>query len=733
MNLNKNNQQILIVDDTIKNLQVLGTILKNEGYQISVAQDGRRALDSVAADTPDLILLDVMMPELDGYETCQCLKSSEKTRNIPVIFLTAKVEHEEIVKGFDHGAVDYVTKPFNSMELLKRVDTHLKIRSLQRQLQRKNASLAQELQVAQKLFEEACERIDGPLLGSGETICKLRESIESIGYNSDPVLLIGSPGSGEEAVARAIHRKSCRHQPAFIYVNCRQYKWESPEELFDVNPTSDHESTTSVYSLFQLADGGTLYLEAVNELTDSLQRQLADAIQELTDRRTTGKYTSPDIRIVAFIPWDLTVTPKVSLFSTRLYSILMEQIITIPRLDQRLEDIPDLVDHYIDKYAKRIGKNVDRLSTESLQRIQDYGWPGNIRELQNVLEHALAVSTRQIIEISEDLLEEGQRIDRYRLLDKLGEGGMGEVWKAKHQMLARPVAIKLIRAAKLIKKSERDLASKRFEREAQSISKLQSPNTIRLFDYGVTGTGEFYYVMELLSGMDLDSMINRFGPLNPERVVMFLRQVCHSLSEAHNAGIIHRDVKLQNLFVCKLGSEYDFLKVLDFGIAKISKEEEDTEITKNGIAPGSPITMAPEIISSSTSFDVRSDIYSLGCVAYKILTGKHVFNAKNSMEMFKHHLRSEPIPPSSVIDVEIPTDLEKIILQCLEKAPENRPKSMTVLRELLGNIVFATPWTQARAQKWWNNVPLVDAPGNQRSKKSGLHLETTETTKTNPW
>ncbi len=726
MNLDNENQQILIVDDTIKNVQVLGAILKKEGFQISVAQDGRQALDSVATDAPDLILLDVMMPELDGYETCQCLKNSEKTKDIPVIFLTAKAEHEEIVKGFDYGAVDYVTKPFNAKELIRRVETHLKIRILQKDLHRQNAALAHEIQVTQQLFNEACERIDGPLLGNGDAVSSLHESIKSLAKTNEPVLLAGPPGSGEEAVARAIHRASRRHHPAFIYINCQHYKWGGPENLFSVDSANKPESTTATaYSLFELADGGTLYLEGVNELTKELQLQLTNAMEELKNRRLAG--CGPDVRIIAYISWELSANPKISLFSTQLHALLTAQILSIPPLKERLEDIPDLIDYYVREYAKRIGKIVECVSDESMRRVLAYSWPGNIRELQNILEHVVASSSEPVIEISEHFFDEGQRIDRYRLLEKLGHGGMGEVWTAKHQLLTRPVAIKLINTTILSNKNTRDNSNKRFEREAKATARLQSPHTITLFDYGMTETGEFYYVMELLSGMDLDSMINRFGALKPERAVMFLQQACRSLSEAHEAGIFHRDIKPHNLFVCKLGEQYDFLKVLDFGVVKVNKEDENVKITAPGIILGSVITMAPETISDLRCADSRSDIYSLGCVAYKIMTGKHVFTARDSAEMLSHHLQTTAYPPSKATSRKIPPELDQIILQCLEKDPERRPESADALWHMLSNVHFENPWNQSRAQQWWHD--FVPTMGIEASDNEDLNLAQSTTEK----
>ena len=316
------------------------------------------------------------------------------------------------------------------------------------------------------------------------------------------------------------------------------------------------------------------------------------------------------------------------------------------------------------------------------------------------MERSISVCTKPVLEIDEEFFTGALRVDKYRLISKLGAGGMGEVWKARHRLLARPAAIKLIRADCTNKEEEKHLLLQRFQREAQVIAELQSPNTIKLYDYGVT-EGQFYYVMELLEGMDLKYLVTEFGPFPSERVVMLLKQACRSLMEAHEIEVIHRDIKGQNLFVCKLGIEYDFLKVLDFGIAKYrGKQEDDLELTQSGHIIGSPQCMAPELATGSKKCDERSDIYALGCVAYWMLTGKDVFSATNIMTLLMLHVSKIPAPPSS-IEVDIHEDLEKIVLSCLEKNPENRPQSVSELYQSLDAIHFESPWTQAEAKKWW--------------------------------
>ena len=292
-------------------------------------------------------------------------------------------------------------------------------------------------------------------------------------------------------------------------------------------------------------------------------------------------------------------------------------------------------------------------------------------------------------------------LDRYRLVEKLGSGGMGEVWLAKHQLLARPAAVKVIRPEALGNVEQRGSIIQRFQREAQTTATLSSPNTVRLYDFGVSETGSFYFVMELLNGTNLESMVERFGPLPPERVVMLLRQSCRSLSEAHAAGLVHRDIKPANLFVCQMGREYDFLKVLDFGVVKRTVSDEETVLTGQGGISGTPAYMAPEAILGGQEVDGRADLYALGCVAYWMLTGMLVFESDNPVRMMMDHANKKPEPPSRVAEVSIPKSLDELVLACLEKSPENRPGSADLVWQMLGQVELGEPWTQEHAESWW--------------------------------
>jgi tRNA A-37 threonylcarbamoyl transferase component Bud32 len=291
----------------------------------------------------------------------------------------------------------------------------------------------------------------------------------------------------------------------------------------------------------------------------------------------------------------------------------------------------------------------------------------------------------------------------YRLGKLLGRGGMGEVYLATHRMLARPAAIKLLRPEMLAGGDETaaQLAITRFKREAEAAAKLRSPHTVELYDFGVTEDRTLYFVMELLEGLDLETLVQQHGPLAPARVIHVLRQVCESLEEAHESGLIHRDIKPANLHLGRLGLEYDFTKVLDFGLVKslAGGSSEHSLATAAGLTPGTPAYMAPEM-GDEHKVDGRADLYSLGCVGYYLLTGSLVFEAGNALQMYARHLTETPASPSSRTRVPLPQGLDQVILACLAKKPEHRPRTAAELARSLAAIQIE-PWTQEQARQWW--------------------------------
>jgi eukaryotic-like serine/threonine-protein kinase len=302
-------------------------------------------------------------------------------------------------------------------------------------------------------------------------------------------------------------------------------------------------------------------------------------------------------------------------------------------------------------------------------------------------------------------VRKAREMGSYRLGERLGSGGMGEVWRAQHRMLARPAAIKLIRPEVLGARDpeSRNVLVRRFEREAQATALMRSVHTLELYDFGVTDDGTFYYVMELLEGSNLAELVERFGPVPAERAVHFLRQICDSLAEAHEAGLIHRDIKPANVYACHYGREVDFIKVLDFGLVKHGgvRDEEADKLTADHVAGGTPAFMSPEQALGDKGVDGRSDLYAVGCVAYWLLTGTLVFRGRSAMETIVMHVNREAEPPSRRTELPIPAELEAIVLACLAKSPGARPQTADELTARLDSVPLAHEWTAPRAREWW--------------------------------
>lgn len=298
-------------------------------------------------------------------------------------------------------------------------------------------------------------------------------------------------------------------------------------------------------------------------------------------------------------------------------------------------------------------------------------------------------------------VQRARQMGSYRLVKRIAVGGMGEVWVGKHGLISRPAAVKLI-LPEALGSSNSETLIRRFEREAQATARLKSPHSIQLFDYGLTADGTFYYVMELLDGIDLETLVKRHGPLPSERVIHLLRHACHSLAEAHAAGLIHRDIKPANLYACRIGLDLDVLKVLDFGLVKDSlKNTQDSAALTGQITVGTPAYMAPEIARGEKGVDGRSDLYNLGCVAYWLLTGELVFQGDTAVQMLLAHVQDEPTPPSQRTELEVSPQLEALVMSCLAKSPDQRPASASELAEELNRCAEAWSWSKQEARSWW--------------------------------
>ena len=336
-----------------------------------------------------------------------------------------------------------------------------------------------------------------------------------------------------------------------------------------------------------------------------------------------------------------------------------------------------------------------------------------LRALFGIVAVLLSTKISTVIYGLRQTVREARRLGPYTLEEKIGEGGMGAVYRASHALLRRPTAIKILPPQRA---GEMDLA--RFEREVQMTSQLTSPHTVSVYDYGRTPDGLFYYAMEFLEGIDLEELVRRDGPMPPGRVVHVLRQVCEALGEAHRAGLIHRDVKPANILLCERGGRYDVAKVVDFGLVK-SVTGADPGVTLENTVPGTPHYMAPESLGSADRIDARSDIYSLGATAYFLLTGRTVFEGALA-EILAQLLREMPPAPSVRLGRSLPASLDALVLAALAKKPEDRPESVEAFQAALAAMAGAdgAAWTAADAEAWWRAPGRADSRAAVRRGRS---------------
>ncbi|MBP2648020.1 MAG: hypothetical protein H6Q77_1644 [Gemmatimonadetes bacterium] len=351
----------------------------------------------------------------------------------------------------------------------------------------------------------------------------------------------------------------------------------------------------------------------------------------------------------------------------------------------------------------------------------DFGSPANalLMHYPDYLIVGVSVVIANVVRRLGQQVAQAREMGSYQLGDLIGSGGMGEVYRATHRMLARPAAIKLIRPEMVAEGGGEaaQLAVKRFRREAEAAASLRSPHTVELYDFGVTEDGTMYFVMELLDGMTLDALVSRAGPLPAGRVIHILRQVCESLAEAHASGLIHRDIKPANIHVGRQGLTHDFVKVLDFGLVKSTADRGVEEhiaaaapsvVTGAGLTPGTPAYMAPEA-ALGEPVDARADVYAVGCVAYYLLTGRLVFEAETGVKMMLKHTMEAPVPPSKRAGVVVPEALERLVLACLAKEPDDRPASALAVSRSLAAIDGAS-WDEEQAAEWWRASASYQPP-----------------------
>ncbi len=289
---------------------------------------------------------------------------------------------------------------------------------------------------------------------------------------------------------------------------------------------------------------------------------------------------------------------------------------------------------------------------------------------------------------------EAKQLGQYRLLDKIGAGAMGIVYKGQHAMLRRPTAIKMLDVDRIS-----EAATARFEREVQITCQLNNPHTVAIYDYGRTPEGVFYYAMEYLDGIDLQVLVDQYGPQSEGRTVAILRQICASLYEAHSMGLVHRDIKPANIMLNRRGAEPDVVKVLDFGLVKAQGDDKADRQSEGGLA-GTPLYMSPEAIQAPDSVDARSDLYAVGAVGYFLLTGQTAFTARTLVELCQQHLTAIPDSPSQRLGRPVSPELEHAILACLEKSRAKRPQTARDLSTMLERVTAT--WTLEDAEAWWS-------------------------------
>jgi len=313
---------------------------------------------------------------------------------------------------------------------------------------------------------------------------------------------------------------------------------------------------------------------------------------------------------------------------------------------------------------------------------------------------------------------EAKQLGQYKLEEQLGEGAMGVVYKGRHAMLRRPTAIKLLNS-----KQVTDVSVDRFEREVQITSHLNHPNTIAIYDYGRTPEDVFYYAMEYLDGLDLQQLVETYGPQPAGRVIYILEQICGSLYEAHSMGLVHRDIKPANVMLNRRGGEGDVIKVLDFGLVKAKGDEYGSDPGADSMA-GTPLYMSPEAIQLPNSVDACSDLYAVGAVGYFLLTGQPVFEADSLVQLCQLHTSEPPQPPSKRLGQPVPPELENAILACLEKTRSKRPQTARDLANMLARCPAATEWSVDKADLWWGQHERDQLPPASQATLSNQYEQT---------
>jgi DNA-binding NtrC family response regulator len=392
-------EKLLVVDDKPSNVKVLRVKLADAGYDIVEATSGSEALDRIQSASPDLVLLDVMMPGMDGYETCRRIKSRDTNEFLPVILVTAKTETEDLVAGFESGADDYVTKPFKPVEILARVQAMLRIRSMVQENRYLRAELAK------------CSRFDS-IVGESEKMKSVFELMDKVSARDVTVLLTGETGTGKEAVARFIHNEGPRRRGKFVAANCGALTETLLEsELFGHKKGSFSGAIEDRAGLFESANGGTVFLDEVGETSPAMQVKLLRVLEEGEVTRVgEPEPRKIDVRVIAATNKDLEAETQAGRFREDLYYRLAVFPVVLPPLRERRDDIPSLARHFLDMYSRAFGQDCPGFTAEAMNALAAYDWPGNVRELANEIQRALV------------LTPPGEEIGAAALSEKIGVG-----------------------------------------------------------------------------------------------------------------------------------------------------------------------------------------------------------------------------------------------------------------------------------------------------------------------
>ena len=407
--------KILIVDDQPANLRLLAQTLESEGYKVLTAPNGEIALKVAPRAQPDLVLLDVVMPGIDGFAVCRQLKENAETQEIPVIFITARTEQEDIVQAFEMGGVDYIQKPFQEAEVRVRVQNHLKASRLTQQLIQKNRELERAIR-RRETAEAALQKADAELsalseqeaerwgikgfVGKSRTITEILDKVRQLqAVGTTGVLIMGESGTGKELIARAIHFGGSRRSGRFVALNCSAIPQELVEStLFGHVRGAFTGASASRQGCFERADGGTLFLDEIGDMPVALQAKLLRVLEDGHFTPVGGSEEKrADVRILAATNANLQQKIALGAFRQDLYFRLSRFTVEVPPLRDRIEDIPLLASHFLSMFSSEMGKEGARFSPEALDALRTYHFPGNVRELKNIIEHALILSRTGVI------------------------------------------------------------------------------------------------------------------------------------------------------------------------------------------------------------------------------------------------------------------------------------------------------------------------------------------------